>query len=136
MSKLTLSDVRDSMRRRNMVVAKRDGEYRVDVRGAGPLSRTAYFTDDLADAFRTGVDMAYRSANPSAGTRSHHRALYPDQYAHELVGAIVRLHDATEPLRLVTRVLTTRWGQLAELDYDSRVAFPIERLIVVAGRTA
>lgn len=63
--------VRKALAAHAMVIRRRDGEYRVNFKG-GPES-TAYYTDDLADAFRTGLHMA---TEPRPATRAQARAKY------------------------------------------------------------
>lgn len=52
---LTLKNVKAELRKYNVVIEKRDDEYRVNVaRGA---ESTAYYTNDLSDALGTGIAM-------------------------------------------------------------------------------
>lgn len=57
-TKLTMKAVATELRGLGMTITKRDGEYRVTLRGLGESN--AYYTDDLADARRTAIDMALR----------------------------------------------------------------------------
>jgi len=52
---MTLADAKEQLRPIGVVLAKRDGEYRVNRKGAA--ERSAYYTDDLWDAVATGQTM-------------------------------------------------------------------------------
>lgn len=52
---MTLADAKHELRALDVVLSKRDGEYRVNRRGAG--ERPAYYTSDLHDAVATGRRM-------------------------------------------------------------------------------
>jgi hypothetical protein len=49
---VTLADAKTELRKVDVVITKRDGEYRVNRRGAG--EGPAYYTDNLWDAVATG----------------------------------------------------------------------------------
>lgn len=53
---LTLVQVKAELNSVNVTIRKRDGEYRVNLRGGGEA--TAYYTNDLEDARQTGLAMA------------------------------------------------------------------------------
>jgi hypothetical protein len=53
--KLTLTNVRKELRRLDIVITHVDDEYRVNFRGGSEA--TAYYTNDLQDAFDTGRAM-------------------------------------------------------------------------------
>jgi hypothetical protein len=53
---MRLSDAKNELRALGVVITKKDGEYRVNRRGAG--EGPAYYTDDLRDAVATGRRMA------------------------------------------------------------------------------
>ena len=55
---MTLSQVRDELRSHNVTIRKTRGEYRVNLREGN--ENTAYYTDDLTDAYDTGLDMRRR----------------------------------------------------------------------------
>ena len=52
----TVADAKRILRERGISVNKRDGEYRVNFLGGEEA--TAYYTDDIEDAIRTGLAMA------------------------------------------------------------------------------
>jgi hypothetical protein len=52
---MTLADAKEQLRPIGVVLTKRDGEYRVNRKGAG--EGAAYYTDDLWDAVATGQAM-------------------------------------------------------------------------------
>lgn len=58
-----------------------------------------------------------------------HRELYPEQYAHPLVGKRVKTPANTEGV--VERVVDTRWGKLAILENTHGRAYPVERCSVL-----
>lgn len=53
MFNMTLTNVRLALALRGVSIRKRDGEYRVNAHGAP--EETAYYTDDLEDAYLTGI---------------------------------------------------------------------------------
>ena len=53
--RMTLADVKHELQGLGVVISKKDGEYRVNRRGAG--EGPAYYTDDLTDAVMTGRSM-------------------------------------------------------------------------------
>jgi hypothetical protein len=57
---MTIRHIRAHFDHIGMVIAKRDGEYRVNY--AQGSESTAYYTDSPDDAYRTGLDMARRTA--------------------------------------------------------------------------
>ncbi len=58
---MTLKDVRQSLRFLGLTIRKTEyGEYRVNF--AGKAEETAYYADDLSDAYKTGVAMWTRRA--------------------------------------------------------------------------
>jgi hypothetical protein len=57
---MTFQEVKDKLRvLYSMTITKRDGEFRVNF--AGGKEETACYTNDLDDAFSTGVDMRLRA---------------------------------------------------------------------------
>lgn len=73
---VTLAEAKQQLGLVFMTLSKRDGEYRVDfARGCWgseypkPDSESAYFTDWLDDAVKTGVDMARRAEASGRRTR-------------------------------------------------------------------
>lgn len=58
-----------------------------------------------------------------------HRETFPDQYTHPLVGTRVRVNDVEGE---VTRVITSRFGQLAIIDGDAKTAYPVDQCETVA----
>lgn len=58
-----------------------------------------------------------------------HRARYPEQYAHPLVGAFVRTPDGTQGN--VTRVVQSRHGNLAILDDNANRAWAVDDLVEI-----
>ena len=54
----TLAGAKKALAALGMILRKRDGEYRVNHRDG--KEGTAYYCDDLGDAYHTGVDMARR----------------------------------------------------------------------------
>ena len=52
---MNLADAKNELRPLGVVLTKKDGEYRVNRRGAG--EGPAYYTDDLFDAVATGRRM-------------------------------------------------------------------------------
>ena len=59
-ARVTLAEARVTLRDAGVALSKRDGEYRVNFLGGREAS--AYYTNDLVDAIRTGLDMARRLA--------------------------------------------------------------------------
>jgi hypothetical protein len=53
--RMTLADAKHELAPLDVVLSKKDGEYRVNRRGAG--EGPAYYTDDLQDAVMTGRKM-------------------------------------------------------------------------------
>ncbi len=53
--RMTLADGKKHLRALGLVLAKKDGEYRVNLRGG--REGTAYYTDDLSDAIMTGESL-------------------------------------------------------------------------------
>lgn len=58
-----------------------------------------------------------------------HREAFPDQYGHHLVGRRVR--TSSGQTFEVSRVVPSRFGLLAPLPANSRIAFPISELEVI-----
>ena len=56
--RMTLADAKHELRGVGVIISKKDGEYRVNRRGAG--EGPAYYTDDLTDAVMTGRAMGRR----------------------------------------------------------------------------
>lgn len=54
---LTLANVRAALQREGLLIRKIDGEYRVSIAGmeAAQAELTAYYTDDLQDAYDTAL---------------------------------------------------------------------------------
>lgn len=52
---MTLADARHELHALDVILTKKDGEYRINRRGAG--EGPAYYTDDLFDAVATGRRM-------------------------------------------------------------------------------
>jgi hypothetical protein len=68
---MTLADAKTLLRPLDVILTKKDGEYRVVRRGGSEES--AYYTDDLWDAYETGKLKQYdpgRRATPT-GPRAH-----------------------------------------------------------------
>jgi hypothetical protein len=59
-SNLTLAEARAELRAIGVTLKKSDGEYRVNFEG-GP-EKTAYYTDDINDAVKTGKAMVAKLA--------------------------------------------------------------------------
>jgi hypothetical protein len=55
---MTLADAKHELSGLDVVLSKKDGEYRVNRRGAG--EGPAYYTDNLTDAVLTGRTMGRR----------------------------------------------------------------------------
>ena len=56
--RMTLADAKNELRGLDVIISKKDGEYRVNRRGAG--EGPAYYTSDLTDAVMTGRSMGRR----------------------------------------------------------------------------
>ena len=53
---MTIREAKTELRKVGVTLRKKDGEFRVNL--AGGSESTAYYTDDLEDAFQTGVYMS------------------------------------------------------------------------------
>lgn len=76
--RLTLDKVRAELRPLGLVIAKHDGEYRVSFAVTPTHDReraeaSAYYTDDLSDAWATGLEMARTRRNPVRATKRSKR---------------------------------------------------------------
>lgn len=71
---LTLKLVQKALKDFNVVIRKNDGEYRVNFRDGSEES--AYYTDDILDAFRTGMAMVGRPYTKKSKARRHPKAGY------------------------------------------------------------
>ena len=60
----------------------------------------------------------------SGGCMKTHRETYPEQYSHPLVGVRVRLRTGALT-GTVTRVVSSRFGQLAEIDGNSETFYRV-----------
>jgi hypothetical protein len=55
--RMTLAEAKNELRTIDVTLSKKDGEYRVNLRGAG--EGPAYYTNDLQDAVATGHSMRH-----------------------------------------------------------------------------
>lgn len=64
---MTLATAKKHLAAVGCTLTKRDGEYRVRLKGAKPGAGDGYFTDDLVDAVETGIVLAARAnaTNPN-----------------------------------------------------------------------
>lgn len=63
---MTIKQATFELRQVGVTLRKKDGEYRVNVKGASELH--AYYTDDLADAVATGKRFTLRTSDALPGT--------------------------------------------------------------------
>lgn len=62
---MTIREAKAELRKVGVTLNKRNGEFRVNL--AGGSEATAYYTDDLDDAYCTGLQMFGNSVCPKCG---------------------------------------------------------------------